>query len=192
MEPSSPLASLIVQRALGDLSTLEKITPAIRAHREWCRQSVLLPLLQRITAADLQQASDMRSAAVRYMPEFLADPEVRRAATMGPLQTEAEIANMERLAHEMKSYPAGGVVAGAPITDEDPALVRGYPLMNGSVRSGTCDVCGTDALLTYEANLMIHDRIASLQLRACADCEELLAGDEQQLVRHLYTEGRFL
>lgn len=125
------------------------------------------------------------------VPEFLADAAVRKSAGMGPLQSDGDRENIGRKAHQMNGFPSVPPVAGAPISDERPASMQSYPLMNGHTRAGVCDVCGDEGQLTFEVNLAIQNTIEKLQMQTCADCEARLAGNGRLLMRVLYKKGRF-
>ncbi len=149
-DPSAMLAQHIVQRALQNLAYLDQVPAHIRAHRDWFRDAVIIPIIESISVPDGQQATDIKN-----------------------------------------TIPSCEPFTGAPITDNDPAHVRSFPLMNGNTRSGTCDVCDADGLLTFKATLAIHHTIETLQMHTCARCEEQLAGNGPQLTQKLYEKGHF-
>jgi len=188
-DPSALLAEHILMRAQQDPAYLRQVPAHIRAHHDWFRSAVMLPLLRSIPASAEDGGVGVRTIIVMNAPEFLTDEEVRRAARMGPLQTERDRGGMETIARSQQGYLSGNTVEGAPITDQNPAHVQSHLLMNGSARFGQCDVCGSKGPLTFEAMLVI-EQVRSLQMQTCADCEEVLAGGGSELTRNIYAHGR--
>ena len=195
-ELSEPLAEMIIQRALKNPNSLDEVHPFIRSHRQWYR-NVILRLLSRIPAPDPEATitDDLRKVALQHAPEFWGDDEVRRAAGHFPLSDPDGLACQERLGRNQPIFPREGPREGSPITEESPANFSSIALMNGSARSGMCDVCAAKPVsLGQEVLVKLGRHIDVVRMRTCTACTEHIfaSGDAGKIAQATWKHGKFV
>ncbi|MDD5025983.1 MAG: hypothetical protein PHH13_01255 [Candidatus Peribacteraceae bacterium] len=181
------LARFIVARAAEDPCFLATVPVHIRRHREWFRRVVEAVL----------ELRPRDSLVLHNAPEFAGDNDLRRLADMSSRLTEQEARRVRSMAGSLLRFDPddeqNAPLMGDPITDESPASISSYPLLNGRQTFGKCDLCGEDSTIEHVITMTtgpLNERRETIRVRACQCSNQRLETEDP--VQVLYADGHFV